>query len=274
MYFFKCPKCEKRKDGKRRTDDCCTDCYKEEKARKRGVKSLEEELKEREEAVQQREEAVQRREDGVRVREELVSAREQAVGVRECMQKVEEEKMKQAQKRAREEEEGPSPKQRRFCDLRSRRQQQLVAEAASHIKRISRGDHLALLGKVAGKLGWRTAEQREINFVANLVEFSREYLPSLPEPNRIAGLLTRGLTLQESHELTGVPLSSLSWGRNELEEGRFFRPEASKTTKARIGMTAQTTSPSPCNRHPHQQFARLLMMNGLRSETLSSRRHL
>jgi len=236
-----CPKCEKWKDGSKfRSKACCQACYNEIQARTRGVKIPWEELKEREEAVQQREEAVMQRESRVRVREELVSAREQAIRVRECMKSKEEEKTKQAQKRAREEEGGPSPKQKRFCALGLRRRQQLVAEAASHLKRLSRGEPGSILDMLSGKLGWRREERQEINFIANLAEFSRTYLPSLPEPSRIAGLLTRGLTLEEAHGVTRVPVSSLSWGRREIENGRFFQLEVRQPKQCSKGEKRKT----------------------------------
>jgi len=266
MYFF-CPKCKTRKDGKKRTHDSCKDCFAKEQAKKQGRAILEE-------ILQKREEAVQRREEDVKVREELVRSREQAAAIweiklrqREILQDIEEEKIRNEKKRLREEEEEPSPKRKRFCDLGQRRRQQLAAEAASHLKRLSRGEPWGLLDLVSRKLGWRREERHEINFIANLIEFSKTYLPSLPEPNRIASLLTRGLTLEEAHGVTGVPVSSLSWGRREIENGESFRPEVSPN-KSFHNITA--TAPSLYHRSPQRQFARLLLKNGLRSGNLLS----
>ena len=171
---------------------------------------------------------VERREQGVKKREHELIKRDLQLGEREAKLLRREQKLMEdvnSLKRRREtEEDAPAPGQKKFCDLRKRRKQELVSEAISKISMLSRGSPEELLKAVAKRVFGDTDANSQLEELrVNIAEFAHVYLPSLPNQCRIAGVLTQGLTLRDSSALTGVPLSSIAWGRKEIHEGRFVQ---------------------------------------------------
>ena len=225
--FFVCPVCQKRKDTRKKTNSTCLDCFSLSQLHQKGKKSMEEEKAEWKETVEKREgeilkvqkELERNQEDIVKTMSELES-REKGIARKEI--DIENKEKKEAEatlKRKRLAEEGPSGNIKRFCDLGQKRQEQLVSEAIRELKVFGRSEIEDILAEISKRvLGNDRAEELK-QMKENVAFFCATHLPSLPDKSRIAAALTRGLHLVEAEEITGIPSSSISWGRHELKQG-------------------------------------------------------
>jgi len=233
MKAFVCPKCHQRKDDRKKNNQSCLDCFSKAKLHKQGKKSREEELKEREDSLQKREEHILEGEKWlaqkhaeVLKREQVVIQREQGVRIREAVVEAKEKRERETSLKRKRQEEGPTGSQKRCCDLGERQQQRLVTAAVEELKVLSRGEVKVVLGAVAQRvLGKDDAASQVQALKANIAAFCATQLPTLPDRCRIAAALTKGLALDEAEQLTGVALSSISWGRHEIQEGRLTTQE-------------------------------------------------
>jgi len=63
------------------------------------------------------------------------------------------------------------------------------------------------------------------NLKQNVENYTTLYLPGLMNRSRQAAMLTTNLNAKDAENLTHVPSSSISWGRKEINEGRFYPKE-------------------------------------------------
>ena len=234
---FVCPVCLKRKDFKKKNNQTCLDCFNETQLRKQGKKTKEEERNEWQESVRRREEEMletqnelDRKHEEIMRRENEVTKQEKGVARRELVIQEKGNKLIETTlKRKRLGDDGPTGRVKRFCDLGQRRRQQLVSNAVEELKGLGRSEVEEILREVNRRV---FGEDDVISQVQQLKEnvalFCATQLPSLPDRSRIAAILTRGLSLNEAEEISGVRESSLSWGRHEVSEGRFKQQEVSQ----------------------------------------------
>ena len=234
---FVCPKCNERKDGHKKNSTTCLDCYTNAQVEDK-LRSVLEKLEKRELDVQKREEMVsevevallkkhaeimtheaslQRMESDLRARETVILLKEAKL-----------EKKPNRLKRGAEEEAVGQRNRKMFCDLKERRKYQVVSDTVKAVTNLGRGNAVDLLRAVNKRVFGETGEE-QVNFVwtllRNIAEFSAHYLPHLTDKSRMAAVLTQGLALRDAHELTHVPLSSIAWGRKEVDEKRFVQTE-------------------------------------------------
>ena len=110
-----------------------------------------------------------------------------------------------------------------FSELSSYTQRIRVQQAISALESVEKkGPPAPLLEAIAVKVGLQKENEKEMQLSANVAFFAETYLPLLPESSRPAAALTQGLLLKDASRLTGVPVSSISWGRHELEAGNLY----------------------------------------------------
>jgi hypothetical protein len=228
-WGFVCPLCKQRKDNKKKNSATCWDCFEKANLHKEGKETKEEQLLYREKNVEMREEHVkstcsgesttragQKESKGVG-HSRVGSGKERSPAGQERESKHTEEVRLLKRRR---EEDAPAPGQKRFCELGPRRKQELVSAAVSNLSFLSRGAPEEILQCLNVRMfGHRDDHEREflLDLKTNISEFCHVYLPSHPEKCRIAGLFSQGMTLEESSKLTGVSVSSIAWGRKEIE---------------------------------------------------------
>ena len=132
----------------------------------------------------------------------------------------EKEKIENVKKRKRLAEEGPTGAEKRFCDLGPRRRRDQVTAAVEELKVLGRSDAKGILRAVSEQVLGEDYESQVQLLKSNIAMFCATQLPTLPDRCRIAAALTKGLSLKEAEDLTGVAQSSISWGRAEIEAGR------------------------------------------------------
>lgn len=231
---FVCRVCNLRKDGRKKNAVTCMDCFNAAILHQRGKKTKEEEMQEWEDGLKKREETLIDMQKGVQEEKEqlLRDKQEKTRREREIQNREEEMETKEkieleaTLKRKRAAEEGPSGREKRFCDLGTKRRQQLVSPAIEALKGFGRGDVKDILGDVSRRILGEDDPASQVRLLKeNIAIFCATHLPSLPDRSRIAAALTRGLGLEEAATLSGVPIGSISWGRGEIKEGRVRQQE-------------------------------------------------
>jgi len=196
----------------------------------------EEETKTREDDVQRREEEIiVAQKELKRKQEEImneVKKREKGVARRERVIEEQEKKLSEATlKRKRLAEDGPTGAEKKFCDLGPRRKQEQITAALKELKVLGRSDGKEILRELNKRVfGEDDVISQVQQLKDNIAFFCATQLPSLQDQSRIAAALTRGLSLREAADLSGVPGSSISWGRGEIKEGRPTEKEVRTNT--------------------------------------------
>jgi len=120
----------------------------------------------------------------------------------------------------------PKPKPKRYLKKYStlclKRRQIILREAQNYLNNISRGNLNTLLFDLIKKFFGQELHQFS-NLKNNIQQLFSIYKDLLPEPSRIAALLTLGLPLKEAENLTKVPRPSISWGRSQINNLSYFR---------------------------------------------------
>ena len=111
--------------------------------------------------------------------------------------------------------------QKPFAELSSYTKRVRVRKAIETLREIEGGALEPLLQAVSAKVGVEKKSE-ESQLKENIAFFATHYLPQLPETSRSAAALTQGLLLREASELTGIPPSSLCWGKKELDIGNVY----------------------------------------------------
>ena len=112
-----------------------------------------------------------------------------------------------------------------FSKLSNRRKQQIVAKGMAALSVSTGGRIKEVASAIAARFSSKASANNSStdNLKENIKVFSSKYLGNLKEKARIGATLTKGLTLEEGKSLTGLPISTLAWGRQEIQKGAFFQ---------------------------------------------------
>jgi hypothetical protein len=96
-----------------------------------------------------------------------------------------------------------------------------VTEAVGQLTRLSGGNLQALLFAINERVFGKKSKGHTLK--DNITSFCDIYLSSFSERTRAASILTQGLPLKEAHQISGVPVTSLSRGRSDILSGIFWK---------------------------------------------------